>query len=334
MKLRPGALRLRSLAPGIACCVAVAACGGTLDAGADRAREQLPFGPESPIIVVNDNVSDNWQGEYAALLSRANGATFAGIVVGRGSMWQDLDANVEGWEEFVARARESGLTNVPDPVRSDGQTLRRPSDGAIASTVPNDSGGARFIIETSRRLAQPGRPVVVATGTRLTDVANAYLLDPTVAERIVVVASVGSFSQAEGAGDTGIPNGEEDPWADAVVVQNLPYVQVSARYDQLTDVPSERLSQLPNNPFGDWMRAKQPKIFEIEMAADQVSVLSPGVPAFVTGFARVVQSGWDGNLPTLARDPNGSAWVVTASDGRAATERLWQLLLDPSTFSQ
>ncbi len=333
MKVRRGAASVRSIGPGIVFCVALVGCGGTLDAGADRAQDELPFGPDNPIILLNDNVYDNWHGEYAALLARANGATLAGIVIGTGSQWQDLDANLRGWEELVLRARESGLENLPDPLRSEHAPLARPDDGAIESTPPNDSAGARFIIETSLQLAEPGRPVLVAAGTRLTDVADAYLLDPSVAERILVVGSIGSFSEADGTGRMGAPNGEEDPWAGAIVVQRLPYVQVSAHYDQLADLPSERLSELPSNPFGEWMRAKQPDIFDIQVAVDQVSVLAPGLRAYVKSAVRMSQSGWQGDLPALAADPEGSAWVVTASDGAAATERFWELLLDPTTFS-
>jgi hypothetical protein len=328
-------LHPRGFAVGAACCLGLAACGGTLDAGSDRAREELPFGPDNPVILTNDNVYDNWYGEYAVLLAHAGGPTLAGIVVSTGSAWVDLDANVNGWQELVSRARESGLTSVPDPVRSAAQTLRRPSDGRIESTVPNDSDGARFIVETSLLQARPGRPVVVATGGRLTDVADAYLIDPSVADRIIVSASIGSgFSGSEQVGRMGVPNGEEDPWADTIVIQKLRYVQVSARYDQLSDVPSDRLSELPETPLGDWMRSKQPEIFDIEVAADQVSVIAAGIPAYVKGLTRISQSGWEGDQPTLAPDSNGSAWLVTASDGGVATARLWQLLLDPATFSR
>lgn len=303
-----------------------------MDAGSD-VLDLLPVGPKNPVILCNDNVYDNWQGEYALLLAEAARQPLAGIVVSTGSSWQDLDANLRGWQDIVTRARESGLANVPDPVRSASQVLRRPADGLIESTVPNDSEGARFIVQTSQRLAQPGLPVVVATGGRLSEVADAYLIDPTVATRIVVVSSLGTgFSEGEPLARMGMPNGEEDPWADTIVVQRLPYVQVSAFYDQLTDVPEQRVAELPNNPFGDWIRAKRGEILSIQVAADQVSVIAVGIPEFVKSVVRVSQSGSDRDQPTLAADPNGTAWLVTESNGAAATSRLWQLLLAPATF--
>jgi hypothetical protein len=58
-----------------------------------------------------------------------------------------------------------------------GAPLVRPADGDIDSTVANDAEGARLIVDISARLATPARPVVVVAGGRLTDVADAYLLD-------------------------------------------------------------------------------------------------------------------------------------------------------------
>ena len=40
-------------------------------------------------------------------------------------------------------------------------------------------------------MSLPWRPLVVVTGSRLTDVADAYLMDPTVADRVVVVSALG-----------------------------------------------------------------------------------------------------------------------------------------------
>ena len=309
------------------------ACGGTLDAGSDRAPPGLPVGPDNPVILVNDNVYDNWHGEYALLLAQAGAPRLAGVVVGVGSQWLDLDANVGGWQDLVAAARSSGMAKLPELVRSKNRILRRPVSGIIEETVPNGSLGAQYIAQTSRRLAEPGKPLVVATGSRLTDVADAYLSDPTVAERIVVVASVGSgFAGASGVAKMGIPNGEQDPWADSIVIERLRYVQVSARYSQLTDVPSDRLAALPDNEFGAWIRAKQPDIFDIDAAADQVSVIASGIPAYVTGFARVSHTISDREPPTMTLDPEGADWLVTTSDSGAATARFWQLLLDPMTF--
>jgi len=311
------------------------ACGGTLDAGSDRPDEGLPVGAENPVVLCNDGARDNWQAEYALLLSRAGGPPLTGIVVSTGGVWSDLDANVAAWQAVVASATSSGLGPIPEPIRSQSAPLRRPDDGDIDQTTPNDSEGARFIVETSLAVSRPELPLVVVTGGRLTDVADAYLLDATVAERIVVVASLGTgFTESERVARMGVPNGEFDFWADAIVAERLRYVQVSAYYDQLADVPAERVAELPDNAFGTWMREKQPDILTTPLASDQVGVIALGLPSFTRAVTRVSPSGWDGDVPLLAPDRAGNGWLVTASDGAAATKRLWELLLDPTTFER
>ena len=175
-----------------------------------------------------------------------------------------------GWRELVSAARDSGLRNIPDPIASVGPPLVRPASGEIDATSPNRSEGARFIVDASKRLGLPYRPLVVVTGGALTDVADAYLLDPTVAERVFVVSSLGVLS-ASGA-QMGNPNGNEDPWADTIVASRLRYVQVSAFYNQLNDVPASSVSRLPANPLGARIAAKQPNLWEWPPASDQVAV--------------------------------------------------------------
>jgi hypothetical protein len=165
-----------------------------LDASEDAARALLPVDERSPVIVMNDDWSGDWLGEYAVLLANTGGPPLAGIIVKASSIWGDLSINASGWEGLVVDARSSGLKGIPDVTASVGGPLTRPADGQIDSTVPNRSTGAQLIVDVSRRWSQPSLPVVVAVATELTDVADAYLIDPTVVDRVVVVASLGSFA--------------------------------------------------------------------------------------------------------------------------------------------
>ena len=216
--------------------LAVGACSQTLDAGYDHPHGLLPVDERNPLILLNDGAYDNWSGEYAVLLANGGGSPLAGIIVDETTDWPDIQTNVGGYTDLVAAARSSGLKNLPDPIASIGPPLVMPASGNIDDTKPNRSDGALLIIDTSNKLGLPYRPLVIATGGALTDVADAYLVDHTVTDRVVVVSSLGSTSSS--GGGMGSPNGDGDPWADVIVTSKFRYVQVSAWYDQLTDVPT------------------------------------------------------------------------------------------------
>ena len=322
----------------IASLVAVLAggCAETRDLGMTVPRGNLPVDDRNPMLLLNDGFTDNWQGEFALLLANGRGMTLAGIVVNTGGNWSDIDANITGWRAMVMAARASGMRAVPDPITSIGPPLVRPADGKVSSTVPNRSEGAQLILETASRLALPYRPLVVVTGGRLTDVADAYLIDPTVAERVVVVSSLGSLTSSGAA--MGAPNGEMDPWGDAIVASHYRFVQVSSFYDQLTDVPSARLGDLPANAFGDWIAMKQPNVWNLAQAADQVGVLAVGV----TSFAATVQAVAVGALPAaganvgpdLVSQAGGAGWLVNQVSSSESTQLFWQLATAPGTYGQ
>jgi hypothetical protein len=316
--------------------LAAAGCTETFDAGATKPHGLLPVDERNPVVMLNDSSYDNWHGEYAVLLANGGGPRLAGIIVGTSPNATDIGANVADWRKMVAAARASGLANIPDPIESIGAPLKRPADGDIAATVGNRSAGALFIVEESARSSRPYRPLVVQAGGRLTDVADAYLIDPTVVDRVVVVASLGTLSPSGAVMDP--PNGEMDPWADSIVTSRFRYVQISAFYDQLTDVPAARLSELPANALGAWIATKQPGIWEVAEASDQVGIAAVGIPGFVTSVvhasaaAPVAAGATTG--PALTTDPEGPLWLVTGVAGQIATARFWELLRDPATFAK
>ena len=307
-------------------------CNRTLDAGYDRPNGLLPIDQRNPLILLNDGAYDNWSGEYAVLLANGGGSPLAGIIVNQDSVWPDIETNVVGYRDLIAAARASGLGNLPDPISSIGLPLVEPASGKIEDTEPNSSEGARLIVASSNSLSLPYRPLVIASGGGLTDVADAYLVDPTVAERVVVVSSLGAATSTGGA--MGGPNGQIDPWADFIVASRFRYVQVSAWYDQLNDVPTASLSRLPNNALGAWITAKQPKLMQWEPAADQVAVLAVGLPTFATAVEHVSPTGTaaiggdagTGAGPNLTTDPRGTDWIVTACDATGAATVFWNVL--------
>lgn len=311
--------------------VAVAGCGGTLDAGRDVPHGLLPVDERNPVILENDGWSDNWSGEYAALLANNGGPPLVGIIAIGTSFWPDPKANATGWSNLVNAARSSGLANIGDVTMSTGAPLTKPADGQIDSTIPNRSAGAQLIVDLSRQISTPSRPVAVVVDAPLTDCADAYLIDHTVVDRVVVVAALGSYAAPNGI--MGGPNGGMDAWADWIVAQRFRYVHVGVWYDQSADVTSAQIPSLPANSFGDWIAAKQPKVFKITTASDQVGGLAASMPAFVLGVQRAlpdISAGFDpGKGLALVPHDGGNAWVVTQIASPLAASHLWQWLLKP-----
>jgi hypothetical protein len=318
-----------------AAAVLAAGCGATLDAGRDVPHGLLPVDERNPVILANDGWSDNWSGEYSALLANNGGPPLVGIIVNQTSYWPDISASATGWNNLVKAARASGLAGIPDITISASAALVKPANGQIDSTMPNRSAGAQLIIDVSKRLSLPSRPVVVLADVPLTDVADAYLIDPTVVDRVVVVAALGSYSAPNGV--MGGPNGDLDAWACWIVAQRFRYVHVGVWYDQTRDVTSSQIPNLPMNPFGTWMAAKQPKIFTITTASDQVAGLSTCLPSFVLGVQRAVPDLSGGytsrsGLPLVPHD-GGNVWIVTQIASSQAATGLWHWLEAPNTFT-
>ena len=310
---------MRVASVGLALTLAATSCSETRDLGSSSPHGLLPVDERNPVILLNDGAYDNWQPEYAILLASGGGPKLAGIVVNTQSGFPDLDTSVAGWQALVTAARKSGLRDIPDPIKSASTALVRPANDDIASTIPNNSDGALFIKNESARLSLPYRPLVVATGGRLTDIADAYLMDPTVAERVVVVSALGEKTASGGIMDA--PNGQLDPWASTIVGARFPYVQVSTWYDQMTDVPASRLSDLPANAFGDWVAAKQPGILDWIGAADQVSIQAFGIPGFAIAVERVSSAG----IPA-AGAASGPIWSSIPKARGGLLRRLWATL--------
>lgn len=310
-------------------------CGGTLDVGHDKQRGLLPVDDRNPVVILQDDWSGDWLGELTVLFASTGRLTVAGVIVNSTrNYWPDLNANVTGWNNLMMAARSSGLKNLPPITASAGNPLARPPDDQIESTPPNHSEGAQLIVDLSSKLSRPFRPLVVVSGTSITDLADAYLIDPTVAQRVVVVAALGSYKAPNG--ELGTPNGNVDSWASWIVSQRYPFIQVATYYDQSTDVTTDKVRSLPTNQLGNFMAKKQPRILTDLTACDQVALLAVARSDFVMEAVKVspdVSAGFDETKgTTLVPDEKGDDMVVTSIKGPLAGSELWLMLLDQHTF--
>jgi len=312
----------------VGCACAVAGCSGQLDAGYDVPHGPLPVDERSAVVVVNDGARDNWQGEYAALLAATGEIDFVGLVVNSTTEYPSLETNVTGYRQMLSAARDSGMRHLPEATASIAPALTEPASSAIDDTTPNRSEGAQLILAAAATYGTAVHPLAITTGGALTDVADAYLMDHGLAERAVVVASLGQ-TEADGA-STFNPNGGRDTWATFIVTSRMRLVQVNGYYDQLLDVPEDRTSELPQNAFGSWIADKRSDLLNVILACDQISVLSAALPWFPSGVTHLSLDPTDSMH--LVPDATGQIWHVAETNSARARGKLWAMLKDPKTF--
>jgi inosine-uridine nucleoside N-ribohydrolase len=161
----------------------------------------------------------------------------------------DYERFVSQRMEGIQAARQSGFKNIPDPVRGTKGHLQKPRSGRIDDTEPMESEGSRLIIQAAK-VAEPSKPLVIVMGAGLTAVANAYLLNRMIAEKVVVAWLGGRRN------DMRDYNGWSDPWAAYIALCRLMLVQFPA-WQADPEVPKRKLVEFPPSDFRQWMIEKR-----------------------------------------------------------------------------
>jgi hypothetical protein len=312
----------------------------------------LPYNKACPIIYDNDAVIDVYSDEYIMALASAGDIHLAGMITSSSIMpfnkyVPEVDFEnslppsakrlnmVKNRAHGVQLARESGFRNLPDPVVGIRGHLTRPSTGKIIDTIPFGSEGSKLIIAEARK-ASPENPLLLIMGGPLSVAADAYLLDPTIANR-VVISWLGGTSR--GMNDY---NGGSDPWAAYIVVQCMQLVQFCGNYteppgyeDGCPIVPKIRLLELPDTPLRRWMIDKDCPTNDMpdESCGDSMPAVSLVCPEIVLSSIRVSFRHWQendgfevpgGEIPFYQEDPNGQIILITKVDVDLATQVWWQ----------
>jgi len=149
------------------------------------ARAQLILHQPVPVVITNDFCGDA-DGLYALahqlLCTSADVRGIVGTHLGGQTPWS-AQGKMTATELSVKRAEEVvGLLGMQGKVR-----IAAGAESPLADAkVPIASEGARLIVEEARKCS-PEQPLYVTVGASLTDVASAWLMDPSIADRIIVV---------------------------------------------------------------------------------------------------------------------------------------------------
>jgi hypothetical protein len=141
----------------------------------------------------------------------------------------DYERMVKDRQALVAAARANGSMDVPDPIRGPIGQLRKPLSGKIEDTNSIGAEGSWLIVKEARA-ASIENPLVVVVGGPLTTEADAYLLDPSIADK-VIVAWLGGRRRIWGSTTAGTS------WAAYIVLQKLrlvqfPFLRANGRLEQ------------------------------------------------------------------------------------------------------
>ncbi len=152
----------------------------------------------------------------------------------------------------ISAARRSGFTGIPDATRGANRLLIEPASGNIDDTRELGSAAARAMVRAARN-ATHAKPLVVVVGGPVGTVADAYLLDHSIADKLVV-CWFGGCSRSKD--DMGEYQGWVDPWAAYIVASKFRLIAVRAGLGSAYPGKAWILAKLPDTPLRAWMYNK------------------------------------------------------------------------------
>lgn len=316
------------------------------------AAVRLPVDSTSPVIYDNDGaVESGYTDAYIMALASAGAIDLRGIV-STGTYGEKPPFIPRPEEhillerrELVAKARRSGMRNIPDPSPGPGVSLssRRPATGIIEDTPPVGAKGSWLIVKEARR-ATVTKPLVVIMGGQGSALADAYLLDNSIAGKVVALWLVGGKRNRNGILHGFEYNAYTDLWATQIIFDRLRLVVFPVEdAAQVPHTPKSRFAQLPKTEMRQhileigWPRAG--KLSEPEHNWDALGALALTRPDIVLATKQISLHGWEKDIwggphpvPVWKEDLQGKVTMVSRVDAAKATEEWWRRMMEPAIW--
>ena len=215
--------------------------------GGELTLEQLQSLPgDCPLVYDNDWLQDTPDIYYLLVKAHQGQADLRGLVLTK-DQWDDdrqyrVEQGLEDFRKTIAVARRAGLQRIPEITIGAERKLARPASGRIEDADAPRSAGAELIVRQAR-LASPQKPLIVFVGGPPTTVAGAYLIDSSIADRVIVFMT---DLQGYNGGDA---------WANTILATRLKMANYGANpvwWPQRPAepvMPLERFRRLPRNPL-------------------------------------------------------------------------------------
>ncbi len=319
------------------------------------------------VIYTNDGDIDVYAVEYTMALASAGEIDLVGIIADQGAGCvppEEAYQTPEVWEkgrqqyaDIIGMARRSGMVNIPDPVAGAGWALDapdpRPGDEwpTIEDTVPRDTPGSQLIVQEANN-STPANPLYIVTGGALTCAADAYLLDNTIADKVVVLSLMGDEVEM------GKYNGTIDPWAAYIVLEKFRYYQ-TLEGDYRPTVTKDRLkgTEIPESELKRFMVNKcqfanpdncSAACSSLTVSGDSTEILYlmldliTGQQTFAVTTNKVSFGGWRfisatyGNaydhIPGFQDDPDGTATIIELANQPVGTDEWWRAMKNTAAY--
>ncbi len=305
-------------------------------------NEPLGYDGTNPVIYDNDGCLESGFTDLEVMaLASAGRINLRGIITtcsygewDRGNQPLPEAELIRERQEFIEKGRRSGFRNIPDCSAGPSVSLRRPASGRIEDTKPIDTPGSRLIVSEAKK-ASAAKPLVIVMGGQATAVADAWLLDNSIADKVLVAWAAGMESGSEMTSKNEY-NMWIDPWAACVVLEKLRVVMFPGGSQMWADTPKSRLWELPDTEIrttcyeNRWDRGDTYS----EPSTDwDAQPLHPFTRAdYVTGTRRLKFSRWDGNYPVYVIDAGGRVLAAWSRSRAAATEEWWARAKDPAAW--
>lgn len=168
----------------------VCACAFTVKAQQPKPAATPDFSmfgsQKTPVLITND-LSGDVDGLFALvhqlLSTRCEVRGIVGTHLSDQRAWTTNGQNTSVVDQAVSRANE-----VLELLGKKGQikVVKGAEKGMEAADKPVDSEGVRMIIAEAHK-ATPDRPLYVTVGASLTDIASAWLIDPSISKNIILI---------------------------------------------------------------------------------------------------------------------------------------------------
>lgn len=308
-----------------------------------------PFGSATIPQIWTDN--DDRRDSYLSELGMA--AATRGLVILRGG---SVTTSIEPYNVYItsanadefgtdaalerANALLSGLSASAIPTVSAVYKghLVKPGDNLIDSTTPLNMPSATALVAAANAHATPSNPLIIVCGGQLTIAADAYLQDPTIADKVVVALAGGSPLAAMGF------NVWADGWAAHIVYSRLtivtfPHYDAGGVSDYLVRSPqvpkAQILTDFPTSYLTGYIYNKAhptaglPGNICVDSTPltgvlDRLNVVT-GVTRFaVTGLTTYTEGVTVHDAPALGVNASGNVWIVTGYSQAASTDAWWE----------